>query len=158
MSDFDPYLPFFGTWSGQKQVFFGEGAEPVASEVSLWAESGAGGAALLVEYDWTYDGNPVGGTLLAIVNEDLVATGGWADGFHMSASVMNLTGKGEKDGKIRLSGSYSVGEGPDWGWRIELNPPVKDKMILEMYNIVPGENPEGDVAVRMELTREPDED
>ncbi|MBS0661455.1 MAG: DUF1579 family protein [Verrucomicrobia bacterium] len=158
MSDFDPYLPFFGTWSGTKQVFFGEGSEPVSSEVSLWAESGAGGAALLVEYDWTYEENPVGGTLLAIVNEDLEASGGWADGFHMSNSVMSLAGHAEKDGRILLKGTYSAGEGPEWGWRIELTPPEGEKMVLQMFNIMPGPDGGEELAVRMELTREPDEE
>lgn len=154
MSDTDPYLPYFGTWSGKKQLYLG-GPEPVVSDVSLWAESGAGGAALLIEYDWSYEGNPVGGTMLLIANEENEATAGWADSFHMSGSVMQLKGQSKDDGRIQVTGSYAAGDGPDWGWRIELQPPEGDSMVLQMFNLMPEGGGE-DLAVRMELTRQED--
>lgn len=160
MSDFDPYSPFFGTWSGRKELHLDPSAEPAISDVSLWAESGAGGAALLIEYDWTYEGDPVGGTLLVVVDDERAASAGFSDSFHSSSSVMHFKGKCEDDGRIVLNGTYPAGEGPDWGWRIELHPPEGDEMKLVMFNLMPVEGGEMEemLAVKMDLTRADDEE
>ena len=45
------------------------------------------------------------------------------------------------DGVFRVAlfgDSYSAGEGPDWGWRIEVRVPGPDAFLIEMFNIEPG--------------------
>jgi hypothetical protein len=38
---------------------------------------------------------------------------------------------------LRLYGTYSGGEGPDWGWRIELDLRDPEHATLEMFNLEP---------------------
>jgi hypothetical protein len=38
--------------------------------------------------------------------------------------------------RVKLTGSYSAGSGPDWGWRIEIGL-VDGRLSLTMINIEP---------------------
>jgi hypothetical protein len=41
------------------------------------------------------------------------------------------------DVQIIMRGSYPAPEGPDWGWRIEIEPKAPDAFELCLFNIAP---------------------
>ena len=44
--------------------------------------------------------------------------------------------QGEK-GQVRLEGSYSAPQSPDWGWRIEIEIDADASLVIRMINITP---------------------
>ncbi|MCB0826823.1 MAG: DUF1579 family protein [Armatimonadetes bacterium] len=88
----------------------------------------------LITYRWAYDGKPEEGALMLMgASKGDKHTGSWADTWHMNSAIMKLSGY-QEEGVVKLTGSYAVGDSPDWGWRIELYP-TADKLTMKMFNI-----------------------
>jgi hypothetical protein len=51
-------------------------------------------------------------------------------------AIMNFTGTCDEQGTVRVLGSYAAPPGPDWGWRIEIEP-AAGSWTLRMFNITP---------------------
>lgn len=102
-----------------------------------------------VTYTWQLDGETQEGVLVATANADGAAAT-WTDTWHSDSTLMSFSGGTSDDGVLRLSGTYPAGDGPDWGWRIEVEA-VGGGMQLRMVNI----DPEGgeDWAVQAEYQR-----
>lgn len=125
-----------GEWRGPSRLFLGPEAE-FACESTLVAEPTGMGKFLQVRYTWSHEGAPHEGVLLGVVASSGNASAGWADSWHQSGSVLHL--KGAFDGtEFSVTGSYNVGEGPDWGWRIALAPSGGRGLRMTMTNIEPG--------------------
>ena len=52
------------------------------------------------------------------------------------------------EGSVSIQGSYAAPPGPDWGWRILIEPRQADSFWMVMYNI----SPEGREALAVEAT------
>ena len=50
---------------------------------------------------------------------------------------MQLTGKTKPDGSAVVDGSYAAPPGPDWGWRITIQPLENEQFKLIMHNVTP---------------------
>ena len=97
-----------------------------------------GGAFIRMDYTWAYQDAPQEGSLL--IGYDSGAeevTAHWIDTWHMGERAMLLSGTPEDDGSIAVRGSYAAPPGPDWGWRIVLQPENDSALHLLMYNITP---------------------
>ena len=99
-----------------------------------------------ISYTWSYKGDTHRGSLKP-------SDGGadFTDSWH-SPQAMRCNDVPGSWGLLNVQGSYSAGEGPDWGWRISLcvRAPTGE-LVLQMTNIAPwGE--EGR-AVRMVCAR-----
>jgi hypothetical protein len=91
-----------------------------------------------VKYTWAYDGQPQEGILLVgYETERQLATTVWADSWHMGEKIMQCQGVIQENGGIDVRGLYQVPTGPDWGWRIVVDPEGKNTLNLIMYNITP---------------------
>lgn len=86
---------------------------------------------------WAHEGESHEGSMLICGSGkgDTVSVA-WADSWHQSASLMSLSGTGMKSDTLRVAGSYPAGEGPDWGWRIEIGRSAAD-LELRMVNLTP---------------------
>lgn len=61
---------------------------------------------------------------------------------------MALTGMLAGSGEVAVEGSYPAPPGPDWGWRITLEQPSADALLMRMYNITP----DGTAALAVEAS------
>ncbi len=150
----DPQAEFFtnatGTWQGSNTLWLKYPENPQKSAARLVVSSGR------IDYEWAYEGKPQTGTFVFAGSGDSISAS-WTDTWH-SKQPMALNGTFD-NGVIKVFGTYSVGDGPDWGWRAEFHQTGPDKLAMKMYNILPDgvfpESPRELLAVDMVLTRAP---
>ncbi len=96
------------------------------------------------DYTWAYQGKSQKGHL------DLCEGGAeWTDTWHQEKPMV-CKAVAASPSIVDVLGSYSAGEGPDWGWRITLSQRPSGEIVLQMTNITPwGERGR---AVRMVAT------
>jgi len=126
-----------GAWTGPNRLWF-EGPEPERCDGALEVEPRR------LTYTWTFRGEDQRGVI------DLHGPPGslraeWSDSWHAKEG-MTLHGY-RAEGVLRLFGTYSAGDGPDWGWRIELETRDPEHLVLRMFNLTP----EGEVAPAVHL-------
>jgi len=99
---------------------------------------------------WAYQGKPQEGSLL-IGRQTRVGNvrACWIDTWHMGDQFM-LLGGGEVGGKLSVVGTYPAPPGPDWGWRIELQPEGDRRLHLTMMNITPDGEEQPAVATTLD--------
>lgn len=124
-----------GSWIGEHHFKDPYSRELEISPSSATVTSILQGTFLRLDYTWACQGTSHEGTMLLGSDEGLTAY--WADTYHMGREVMKMKGTWH-DQTLRLEGSYPAGEGPDWGWIIELDPGLE----MRMFNVAPGEEPE----------------
>jgi hypothetical protein len=117
-----------GAFRGPNRLWF-EGPEPERSDGTI--ES----AAATVRYTWSFRGAAQQGEM------ELAGPAGalrckWKDTWH-AADGMLLHGR-LLDGAILLYGTFAAGDGPDYGWRIELDARDPEHFTIRMFNIEPG--------------------
>lgn len=141
-----------GWWEGTSSLSLPwQRKEPYDSNSSLHVDLGPKGTFAQIEYRWSHEDVVHHGVLLVAGNKKGgTVQVGWVDSWHQNPNVMTMTGKWDSDDKFSVTGKYSAGEGPDWGWRFELA--LKgDTLHYEMTNI----HPDGkeDWAVRCDYKR-----
>jgi len=106
------FSPFLGNWSGENALYLHGPEGPVSrSETTLRADLIAGNF-LHITYKWSHEDKPYNGVLLANTTGTELT---WADSFHQDTTFMHLSGD-----NLVFHGTFSVPEGPDWGWIIRL--------------------------------------
>ncbi|CAN5366452.1 hypothetical protein BH23ACI1_BH23ACI1_14410 [soil metagenome] len=89
-----------------------------------------------LDYTWSYKGTPQSGSMLiGHQKKPGVVTMHWIDSWHNGEKVMACEGHGH-DGAIDVRGSYAAPTGPDWGWRIQVEPSA-DAVGVRMHNVSP---------------------
>ncbi len=138
MNALDALAECSGQWTGLNRL-----SDP-SQNVSDESQSTAtltpllGGTFIRMDYTWGYQGTPQEGSLLIGYDSGAAeVTAHWIDTWHMGERVMSLSGTPEDDGSIAVRGSYPAPPGPDWGWRIVLQPERGSALHLLMYNITP---------------------
>ena len=143
MSVLEKLLAFTGNWQGTNALWLSpqEPARESASTLSL--APAVNQKFIQINYTWTYDDKPQEGLLLiGYETERQMATAVWADSWHMGEKYMHCQGVIKDDGSVDVRGSYQVSTGPDWGWRIVVEPESENVLNLIMYNIWPEGNEE----------------
>jgi hypothetical protein len=126
-----------GEWKGTNRLWlFPE--DPVRESAGgATVERIAQGQFLMIRYSWSYEGAAQDGVLLiSLEKQDVPAV--WTDSWHMARNLMTCTVDDTADDVLSVSGTYAAPEGPDWGWRIALQP-ESSGIALRMYNIPPGD-------------------
>ncbi|HZW27946.1 MAG TPA: DUF1579 family protein [Trueperaceae bacterium] len=109
-----------------------------------------GGRMLRFDYRWAYRSEAHEGTLLLARDTDGRVTAAWGDSWHQNRELMSLSGE-SNDGAVALRGTWTVGDSPPWGWRIDLGPSEDGGVTMEMWVVTPdGEEAR---AVEMVLSR-----
>ncbi|MDP1891876.1 MAG: DUF1579 family protein [Gemmatimonadaceae bacterium] len=135
-----------GRWSGDNAVWLEPGAEPLRSSASAEVSLEAEGQALCVRYHWADGGKPQSGILVLVGEATLTAwAGSWTDSWHYANQLMDVRGTGDGS-SVSVRGTYAAPPGPDWGWRLALEPRDAERFTLRMYNIAP----EGEEALAVE--------
>lgn len=140
-----------GSWHGKKTLWTKYPDNPQESDIELVVSSG------LVEYQWSYEGKAQMGTF-KIAKGDTGVRVEWVDSWH-SKDVLVSTGS-EGNGVTKVSGTYSMGDGPAWTWRTEFYANDPAHFSIKMFNVLPDglypEMKERELpAVVIELTRVP---
>ena len=89
-----------------------------------------------VDYTWSTDGVEQTGRMLVAGGESGAVSAGWSDSWHQNGGVLALIGNG-MTGPVKVTGAYSAPEGPDWGWRIELDLTGPETFEMRMFTITP---------------------
>ena len=143
-----------GAWTGHNHLYLP--GEPVRhSAAAATIETVVSGKFVTIDYSWHFDDLAQEGLLLLGQNdaEDGRFVASWADSWHMNDDLMPLQGRAEEDDAIVLWGEYAAGDGPAWGWRIDLRAADSDNFELLMFNVTPAG--EEMLAVEMTLGRRP---
>ncbi len=140
-----------GRWSGDNTVWLGPGTDPLRSTATAQVSLEAEGQALGMRYAWAEGGKPQSGILLIVGDATLSAwAGAWTDSWHYAHQLMDVRGTGGGNA-VSVHGTYAAPPGPDWGWRLVLEPGDADRCTLRMFNRTP-DGAEA-LAVEMRLTR-----
>ena len=126
-----------GEWEGTTKTWF----EPdKLADESPWRGTirlVAGGRFVMHEYEGSMQGKPLSGVAIYGYHLDPDRFEmAWVDSFHTGTSIMFFKGKNEGRGYDVL-GSYEAPSGPPWGWRMEIQQPEADRLIITHYNIPP---------------------
>ena len=133
--------PYTGTWQGTNRLHdpITERPEDSASSVILQSANPAAETddvpVLQMDYTWAYQGAPQNGTLL-LYGPAAKPRAQWTDTWHTGGEPMPFETEAEGKNALSLLGSYAAPPGPDWGWRIVLEP-LSETLQLRMDNITP---------------------
>lgn len=127
-----------GSWKGVNHLWVMPGETSQVSDTSAVVGLVAQGKFITVQYTWEIDRKPQEGLLVigGRQNEREVH-GFWIDSWHNGDDRMILDGMITETGGISVLGSYRVQEGPDWRWRIAIEPQEDGEFLMKMYNITP---------------------
>jgi hypothetical protein len=117
-----------GAWKGPNRLWLSDPANPERSEGTITAEASR------LRYTWSFRGKPHEGEL-ELGGPPGAVRGAWKDSFHMEKGTV-LHGC-FAEGRLVLYVTYSVGDSPEWGWRIEVDVRDPEHLALRMFNIEP---------------------
>ncbi len=139
-----------GRWQGTNHLWLDPNEPARESMATAVCQPVAQGKFFNLHYTWAEDGQPQDGVLLLGQSQEQLSAA-WVDSWHMHDKMMQCTGTAAADA-VSVQGSYAAPPGPDWGWRITLQPQSADQFRLIMYNITPAG--EDTLAVEAVFSRE----
>jgi hypothetical protein len=128
-----------GRWTGTSRLWLSPAEEARESASTATIAPTAQGHFLTIAYTWATDGEPQDGLLLLATTMPAEAVSAvWIDSWHMGRELMRCHGQIDPSGVASVKGSYAAPPGPDWGWRIVVEPDGGETLRLVMYNVTPG--------------------
>jgi hypothetical protein len=127
-----------GNWVGGNRLWLSPEEPPSESASTASVVLVASGQFLALRYAWAHEGRGHEGLLLLGGDPDgKGAIGVWTDSWHVSHKLMSCEGDVLGRGMISVVGAYAAPPGPDWGWRIVVEPDGKRAFRLLMFNLPP---------------------
>lgn len=117
-----------GAWKGENRLWMEDPSKPERSDGTLEL------AAASIRYTWSFRSKPHQGEI-ALAGPPGALRADWKDSFH-AENGMQLHGCLEHD-VLSLYATYGAGDGPDWGWQIELDLRDPEHATLAMFNLEP---------------------
>ncbi len=147
MSALDSLAHLVGEWTGSSRLWLSPTDTAHASSSTASVTLEAMGKFVTIKYTWAFDNEPQEGLLLlGYEKEHDTVKSVWIDSWHMSDKFMVCQGNTEGGGVISIRGSYPAPPGPDWGWRMVIDPEGGDSFRIVMYNV----SPDGEEALAVE--------
>ena len=145
MTGFEKLLACAGTWDGRNHVQTAVG-EPINDSPSqLIVTPLLRDTFVRIDQTWSWKDEPQSGSMLISYDPKTeVANMHWIDTWHNGRRVMPLVGKFDEKGVLIVNGHFSVADGLDWGWRIDLRM-NDDRLKIEMFCIKPSGKHDGGV-------------
>ncbi|HSR19381.1 MAG TPA: DUF1579 domain-containing protein [Anaerolineales bacterium] len=142
-----------GSWSGTTRTWLDPDSEPSESQTQGSFQVILDGRFVIYLYESSVDGEPQHGMFTFGFNTGTNQyEASWLDSYHNNTAIMHCVGR-PLDHGFSVLGSYPdpQGNGPEWGWRTELELVDADSLNLTGYMV----NPEGGeaVAVKTVLAR-----
>src|SRR5690606_6730741 len=127
-----------GEWAGSYLLWLGPDEPVRESETAGTVTAAAAGQFLVLTYTWAASGKPHDGVLIARVADAPGAVEmDWVDAFHPAGKFMTVEGQSAAGGGLRATTKWSAGEGPAWGWRIDLSSAGSDDLVVQTYIATP---------------------
>lgn len=125
-----------GRWQGSNRLWLDPNEPARESVATAVCQTVAQGKFFHLHYTWADEGQPQEGVLLLGQSQQELSAA-WVDSWHMQDNIMHCTGPTGSDGPVSVIGHYAAPPGPDWGWRITLQPDSANQFRLIMHNITP---------------------
>lgn len=122
----------FGAWAGPNRLWMEDPSQPERSDGQIELDDAG------LRYRWTFRGEAQTGEM-TFAGVDAALHIRWKDTFH-AADGMELYGT-HRAGFFRLITTYGAGDGPEWGWTVELDLRDPEHVSLRMFNVPPGHDP-----------------
>lgn len=124
-----------GRWQGSNRLWLSP-SEPVRESVATAVcQTVAQGKFFELHYTWADEGQPQAGVLLLGQSQQELSAA-WVDSWHMQDIMMSCSGSAA-EAAVSVKGRYAAPPGPDWGWRITVQPDSAEQFRLIMHNITP---------------------
>jgi hypothetical protein len=142
-----------GEWTGTNRMWPAPQTPAQQSDTTALVATAAQNRFLTIGYTWAEDGHPQDGFILlgADAGGDAVEAS-WVDSWHMGDKLMTCQGELRND-IASVKGTYAAPPGPDWGWRIVVQPEGADAFMMTMYNVSPDGAEEKAVEARYTRNR-----
>jgi hypothetical protein len=151
VSAIEALFPYAGDWRGESRLVLHRPVEATyPSVMTATIEPAMQQQALLLRYAWAVEDEPQDGLLVLNQHAGFVS-GYWFDSWHLAGTSMAMRGSAEAGGSVSVYGNYPASDGPDWGWRIVLEPAAGAHVRFRMFNIPPDGGEE--LAVDTDLAR-----
>ena len=126
-----------GNWKGTSKLWLEPGKPADESSVVGTIQLLLEGRYALYLYQGSVESEPQHGMFTFGYNITLEQyEASWVDSFHTGTGIMFCVGR-EKENGFSVTGSYpDPAEGPDWGWRTEVELDG-DQLTVTAYNITP---------------------
>lgn len=148
MSALNEIMDLKGKWRGTKHLWLSPGAPVRKSESTAEIHTTAQEQFTEIRYTWADEGRPQEGRLiLGQESEQKVVKAVWFDTWHMREQFMICEGRVDDHGVVSIQGTYAAPPGPNWGWKITIEPKVQNAFGFRMYNITP----EGEMMLAVEI-------
>ncbi len=140
-----------GQWCGKCHLWVNPNDAGQTSKSRANIHATLNGKFLQISCTWEfYQKEQQGLMLLGYNPKKKLVFANWMDSWHQSSEFMMCEGSTSED-QINMKGSYSVSEGPTWGWKTKIIVESDEKFVLEMYNVTPAGD--GMFAVNVEFTK-----
>jgi Protein of unknown function (DUF1579) len=127
-----------GSFRGRKKLWVRPGEPVRESESSAQVSVAANGKFLHISYTWKEGELQQGLLIIGVEDDGQTVSAAWIDSWHNGDRMMVCRGGKTPSGGWSVRGSYPAPPGPDWGWRIEIQPGSgSDKWQLSMFNATP---------------------
>lgn len=135
-ASFSKNLP--GKWTGKNQLWLPPNENTYESNTEAKVAVIAQGKFTTFAYSWAFEQKPQDG-LIVFRHEPNMETSKsfWLDSWHMQNDIMLCESTWDDKGLLIIKGSYPAPPDPDWGWRIEIENPEIDFLVMRMINISP---------------------
>lgn len=135
-----------GNWKAVNRLWLDPKEPARESATTATVSLAAQGRFLTIAYTWAEDGPQDGLLVLGQANNSDAVNAAWVDSWHNGDKLMVCVGRLSAAGVASVKGSYPAPPGPDWGWRIVIEPQGNAAWRLAMYNL----SPEGEAQLAVE--------
>ena len=137
LSELAELLALSGEWTGTSSLWLDPAGPADVSQSIAEVSTILKQRFVRFDYAWAADKEHQEGSLvIGFHSKRKMVHAVWLDTWHVGDGWLVFQGTVE-GGVVNVYGQYEVGKGPDWRWRITIDPKDKESFKMLMYNITP---------------------